>query len=99
MSVKQFGIRMEQNIPGNAKMMKHILRSLRKEKKNLLNNIKDNEGKIITEENKITERLKEYYEQILNGGQRGLQEETEVITTMKEEQEGEKNQNQKSMKK
>lgn len=51
-------MRIEENASSNAKMLYHILRSLRKGKKSLLKNIKDKEGEIIIKNN-ITKRWKE----------------------------------------
>lgn len=52
------GKKMQTDVSGNAKMLYTTLKVLRKRQKNLLRNIKNKEGYIITKENQIMERFK-----------------------------------------
>lgn len=63
----EFGEKMERDSKGNQKLFYKVMKNMRKTK-NITNvNIKDEAGNILTEEERIMTRWKEYFRKLLNG--------------------------------
>lgn len=81
---EEFGIKMEKDAAGNAKMLYRTLKNLRKEKRDPTGNIKDKKGEIITKEDKILRRWKEYFADLLGTGEEQKEEMPEENTEEEE---------------
>ncbi|XP_050511411.1 uncharacterized protein LOC126887736 isoform X2 [Diabrotica virgifera virgifera] len=61
----EFGNKLTGKFGENQKLFYNTLKSMRKPKPNTLKNVKDKNGNILTEENEIMERWREYFEELL----------------------------------
>lgn len=75
---EEFGTKMEKDSRTNQKLFYRVLKNMKNKGKKLgLRQIMDKEGKMITEDNKIMDRWKQYYQDILEGEEIN-EEETEI---------------------
>lgn len=65
-SWEEFGTKMEQDRWGNQKLFYKVLKNARKEKPNIIRQVKGKNNQILTSENEIMERWKEYFYELLN---------------------------------
>lgn len=63
---EEFGEKMEKDSKNNQKLFYKVLKNLRNEKQNVNLGIKNNKGEILTDNNKIMERWREYFCSLLN---------------------------------
>lgn len=62
----EFGEKLEQDCKGNQKLFYKVLKNLRAKKNTDITAIRNEQGDLITDEQQITERWKQYFEKLLN---------------------------------
>lgn len=80
----EFGEKMETDSKGNQKLFYKTLKSLRKEKTPDVTNIKNKNGEMLTEDDEVMNRWREYFQDLLEG-QQHIEEEIIYDNTIPEE--------------
>ena len=70
-SWEEFGKKMEEDRHGNQKLFYKVLKNIRKGRQGKQRCIKSEQGEILENDTDIMTRWREYFEEMLNGGQRG----------------------------
>ena len=87
---EEFGTKIEEDSKGNIKLFYKALKNLRSHKQHKFMQLKGRDNKIITEETKIMERWKTYFEELLNAEKQDVTQEKSVKHTNHQHQYEEK---------
>lgn len=84
---EEFGTKLEADSQANQKLFYKVLKNLRKSKNYTLRQVRAKDNRILTEENEIMERWREYFRELLNPDERDhTTNEEEIIYTQGEEE-------------